>query len=499
MTVYLDIGAKRIQAYLARTSRLRGRRGASALLEYEMLRDWTKGAWSGHAQINEEGKQTDGVLSLSFTNPDVDDRTVDDVVTETSTLLQRLAPGAEWDVLVRQADSYRQAQHDDAVAQRAGQDLLPNGGLRYRPLPVAPNEVPVVRSCETCGLDSAVLAVRTEYLEPDEADGDKKVSLCADCSRRFLEGGHRTDARNWDEARRRWQQKIAPGGLDAERKLRVGVEQLKGLSASTLRVARDFSDLAALGSGDANHLCTVFADGNRFGDLFKALKDSKVSLRNLSGDLTKAVRGALITATAAVTREKDTCLPVVPHLVGGDDLLASVTAERAWDFVVAFLDDYHQRTNVLATDYQERAGVLVPPPTASAGLVFAHATYPFADCLDLAETALRRAKSRHKALEPAVCWVDVTEDGPELPLSRAAPSLAELAKHRTNIDNLGDIPPSGRARLAEAAQYDDTEVAAQAYRLGHMDLIRPFLQPKAPMPLVDALILGRWWQCRQTG
>ncbi|MBV9163569.1 MAG: hypothetical protein JO309_00645 [Pseudonocardiales bacterium] len=210
MTVYLDIGAKRIQAYLARTPRLRGRRGASALLEYERLHEWTRDAWSRYVEVNEEGKRTDGVLSLRFTNPDVDDRTIDAVVTETATRLQRLAPGAEWDVHLRRADSYRQALRDGAAAERAGHDLLPGSVMRYRPLPAAPNEVPVVRFCDTCGLDPAVC---TGQVEPAEADGKK--SLCADCSRRFLEGGYRTDTRNWtpDEARRRWQDKIAPGGL----------------------------------------------------------------------------------------------------------------------------------------------------------------------------------------------------------------------------------------------------------------------------------------------
>lgn len=497
MTVYLDIGAKRIQAYLARTPRLRGRRGASALLEHEMLHDWTEDAWATHAQVNEEGKQTDGVLSLRFTDPHVDDRIVDDVVTETATLLQRLAPGAEWDVHIRQADSYREALRDGAAAERAGHDLLPGGVARYRPLPTAPSEVPVVRFCETCGLDSAVC---TGPVDPGETNNDK--ALCADCTRRFLEGGHRRDTRNWtaDERRKRWQEKIAPGGLAAERDLRIDVAQLTGRATGTLRVARDFSDLAALGSGDANHLCTVFVDGNRFGDLFAALKDADVSLRQLSTALNTAVRGALAVATAKVTREDDACLPVVPHLVGGDDLLASVTADRAWDFVVAFLDDYHRRTAALADEYQQHAGTRVSAPTASAGLVLAHATYPFANCLDLAETALRRAKSWHKALAPAVCWVDVTEDGPELPPARSAPRLSTLAEHRAEIDGLCTIPPSGRAQLANAAQdSDDTAVPALAHRLGRVNLIRPFLQSPPPMPLIDALILGRWWQCRQTG
>jgi len=497
MTVYLDISAKRIQAYLARTPRLRGRRGASALLEYKTLYDWTHDAWAPHADVNEEGKQTDGVLSLRFRDPDVDNPTIDAVVAETSTLLQRLAPGAEWDVHMRRAQTYRQALRDGAAAERAGQDLLPGGTVRYRPLPTAPSEVPVVRFCETCGLDSAVCTGR---VEPGEKSSD--MSLCADCSRRFLEGGHRRDTRNWttEEKRRHWQDKIAPGGLAAERDLRKGVARAKDVAAETLKVAGDFSDLAAVGSGDANHLCTVFVDGNRFGELFAALKDAEVSLRDLSDDLNKAARGALEVATADVTGENDICLPVVPHLVGGDDLLASVTADRAWDFVVAFLGEYHRRTAVLAADYQQRADAPVPAPTASAGLVFAHATYPFADCLDLAETALRRAKSRHQARTPAVCWIDVTEDGPELLRSRSAPSLSTLVKHRSHIDELCAIAPSGRARLAEAAQRgDDTDVAALAHRLGHISLIRPFQQQPAPMPLLDALVLGRWWPCRRTG
>ncbi|MCA1670642.1 MAG: hypothetical protein LC799_00030 [Actinobacteria bacterium] len=311
MTVYLDIGAKRIQAYLARTPRLRGRRGASALLEYELLRDSTKGAWSRHAQVNEEGKQTDGVLALRFNDPQVDDDTVTSVMTETATLLQRLAPGAEWDVQVRRADNYRQALRDGAAAERAGQDLLPGGPVRRRPLPTAPSEVPVVRFCETCGLDSAV---RTGQVEPGATGDDKEVPLCADCSRRFLEGGHRTDDRNWttDEKRRHWQQKIAPGGLAAERDLRLAVAQLTGVRASTLGVAENFDDLAALGSGDANHLCTVFIDGNRFGDLFTALKDAEVSLRELSADLNEAVRGGRPARPPRCRRRCGRLWPVAP-------------------------------------------------------------------------------------------------------------------------------------------------------------------------------------------
>ena len=57
MSVYVDIGAKRIQAYLARTPRLKARRGASALLEHALLRASTEPAWRQWARVNDEGKR----------------------------------------------------------------------------------------------------------------------------------------------------------------------------------------------------------------------------------------------------------------------------------------------------------------------------------------------------------------------------------------------------------------------------------------------------------
>lgn len=486
MTVFLDVGAKRIQAYLARTPRLRGRRGASALLDRERLLAWTEHAWAPHARINPAGKHTDGLLSLELLDPEPPDAAVGALIADIAGLLQRLAPGAEWDVYTRRAPDYRQAMHDGAAAERAGHDLLPGSAARYLPLPAAAAEIPVIRFCDTCGLDAAV--VQTDRVDPDKAD---PLSICADCSRRFLEGGYRTDHRNWSLD---WQEKIAPGGLRAERDLRRGVEDRID---RPIGVVGSFEELAALGSGNANHLCTVFIDGNRFGDLFAALKDAGVSLNDLSADLATAVSAALVRATAAVVVDGDERVPVVPHLLGGDDLLASVTADRAWDFVLAFLTDYHARTAELARHYGERAERVIEPPTASAGMVFAHVKRPFADCLDLAEDALRRAKSRHRAERPAACWLDITADGPELPDDRTVPTVAILDRHRAQLDELVRIPPAGRAALTEATRRGEMAVAALAHRLGRREAVRPFLQHDPFMPLADALDLVRWWQCRK--
>ena len=490
MTVYLDVGAKRIQAYLARTPRLRGRRGASALLDHDRINTWTQPAWADHATINPEGKRTDGLLSLRF-HDGVADHAVETVITDVGGRLQQLAPGAEWDVHIRRGATHREALQAGTAAERAGVDLLPGALIAYRPLPAAAAEVPVVRFCDTCGLDSAV--VETRRIDPDARDPQ---AICADCSRRFLEGGFRTDERNWStaEARAEWQRRIAPGGLGPERKLRAGVAQRLGRS---IGVVEDFDDLARLGSGDANHLCTVFVDGNRFGDLLAALKDTDIELSRLSENLAGAVESALVDATSAATVERDKQVCVVPHLVGGDDLLASVTAERAWDFVLDLLDAYHARTTELALHYSAETGRDIPTPTASAGLVFTHFSRPFADSLELAEEALRRAKAQHKGRTPAICWLDVTADGPQLPLARPAPTVDVLIQRRAVLDGLCAVPPSGRAALARALPEGEVAVAALAHRLGRIDAVRPFLLPSAPLPLADALLLGRWWECRR--
>jgi hypothetical protein len=353
------------------------------------------------------------------------------------------------------------------------------------PVPAAAAEVPVVRFCEYCGLDPAVLELQVE-------PGGEAKPVCADCACRFGEGGNRSDRRNWGE-RRNWDERVAPGGLGAEKALLAAVSARLGRRA---RISVEFADLAALGSGDANHLCTVFVDGNRFGDLFASLKDANLSLHDLSTQLADAVADALAVATAAVTTTTDESVPVVPHLIGGDDLLATVTADRAWDFTLAFLADYHRRTATLAAEYSALARRSVPAPTASAGLVFAHAAFPFASALDLAEEALRRAKTAHRALEPAVCWIDVTEDGPALPEERTAPKVSALEAGRSVLDGLMGVPPSGQARLARVADQPD-RVADLAHRLDRADALLPFALPGAPMPLRDALVLGRWWSCRK--
>jgi hypothetical protein len=61
---YLDVAVVRIQSYLARTPKLRGRRGASALLAHELMWERVKPALGESATSNPEAGAVDGVISL---------------------------------------------------------------------------------------------------------------------------------------------------------------------------------------------------------------------------------------------------------------------------------------------------------------------------------------------------------------------------------------------------------------------------------------------------
>ena len=52
---------------------------------------------------------------------------------------------------------------------------------------------------------------------------------------------------------------------------------------------------------------------------------------------------ALVAATSAVLRPGEVLLPVIPHVSGGDDVLLSLPAERAWAFTRIYLASFSGR------------------------------------------------------------------------------------------------------------------------------------------------------------
>jgi hypothetical protein len=264
--------------------------------------------------------------------------------------------------------------------------------------------------------------------------------------------------------------------------------------------AENLRALARLGApgGNRNHLATVFVDGNAFGDFFDQLASHSGKLApgvktEISRSLNKDTRAALVEAgiSVAVQEIDDTTLSMIPHLVGGDDVLVTLPADRAWLFVIAYLR--HFGKSVMATRAQAAASVPeLPHLSASAGVVFSHHSEPFHLVVEEATRCLATAKSLVRGQEASIATSDLTTGGSGAPVR-----LADVEAYADRLTALAELPASARQSLVGALRRnpDDPTVAEnQALRLGHAKVTDPFLAAGAPIGLEHALHITRWWR-----
>ena len=211
---------------------------------------------------------------------------------------------------------------------------------------------------------------------------------------------------------------------------------------------------------------------------------------------------SLLEATRAVLGEDPRePLPVIPHIVGGDDLVVSVVADRAWRFTVSYLDAFRTYARDIP-GAGEASGTALP--SASAGLVFAHLKVPFRRAAELAAGRLRAAKRQFHGNSPAVAWLDVTRDGEQPPAALRAWALDDLLGLEDALAALRtQVEPSGRAvleRLVDAGRpaVSLARLREHARRLDRGAVVEPFLTGLDPGPgterMAGALSVARWWR-----
>lgn len=520
--MYVDFGAVRIQQYLTRTPGLRGHRAASNSLARATADDAVGRVAGSLAEVNPEAGKADGVISLRFPVPAAaaaqaaeaeQDEKVRQLQDRVFAHLRRALPGAEFHSVWGVGESYL------AVHAHVLRPKLRNGLVRHDLPPVA--EFPLAVPCRMCHTDPAV---------GSEPVTDGRLDLCLDCS-----------MRNVPRSQAVADPRSPEGWLLGE---------IGGLGPAP----DTFVKLAELGSEAAgrNHLATVAVDGNAFGAFFTALADEggqDPALHGAKATISEALSAATRSALAHATLELPLTLEherlcLVPHVVGGDDVLVSLPAEQAWRFTLTFLAEFGQLVRKETAEVLDRLNELrngrpgqarLEPPTASAGIVFAHASHPLNLLVESAGQRLSEAKRAFGGRCASVQWLDLTADGDEAP---AHPPLA-LSVLRDGEDGGGDgggggggdggdgggeteaaralsrlvaVPGSHRARLAEAVRsHGPLTAAALADRVGHFPAVQPFLPPlvrpdgqlsarsDATTPsgigLGAALNLARWWPC----
>ena len=508
MTAFVDVGFKQVQEYLGRSRTLWGRRGASDLLLHASdatgqfshrasqlgmsdIVKTTLRSFEPQVKVNTDALDIDGVISLTSSD---NDKAWEAGLTLARAIRTQL-PAITIEVSLRDHPSYAASLAQDATDH-------PKRKRTYWPRPF---ELPLQKLCDECGQSGA-----SDYL------ADKDSWVCPDC-------WQRRPRKPRGQLYRALKKSRDPGvqvtsGFLAEQRLWTVIDSQTG-AGRELAVAEDFAAIAkmpALADDAAqyratqdNHLATIFADGNGLGGLFaearaRAADDgteqSLEDLRTLSKGIKEATGEALLKATLEILRPDDTQLPVVPHIQGGDDILVTVPALRAWRFLRVFLEASQQGYTAFGQTNR---------PTMSAGIVICHDAFPIGDQVELAEELLRQAKRHVLGNGMSFAWTDVTWDGPRPAAGRPAWDLTKLNNRAKTLNAVVELPGSIRSSLR--TMLSDPDPAARQARLQHfvtrMPESAPFLSgvlgadwtqsevlsQAATQDVLDTLSLGRWW------
>ncbi len=464
MTVFLDVAVVHIQSWLTRAPHLRGRRGASRMIREATMSkavDTLLTDFTSVVRRNAAYGDIDGVIAVELLR----DEAVDDVERYVVRYLRERLPAAP-------LRSTHWEGRDSLDAHAADEPVV----TRDWPAPVS--EWPVSKPCDWC---RSWPASRTVWV--GAGDDSEQQQLCEDCRRRHQHAGYTTS-------------KIA--------KLQPGVEHdlLKhwGDRNSGLRLPETFEELALLGKeNDNTHLATIHADGNAVGRLNKQLGDLQQKDTATTFDLPAAIEhatwSALLAAIKTMSADVDETMPIIAHLVGGDDVLVSVPAHEAWWFTRTLQTTFQK---ILADELSDAGLAGLPVPTVSAAVVFHHRSSPLSAAVDLAGELLSHAKEQHRGKRASLAWQDITHDGPhplhhQVPDQRQAPTLDMLFDAWAGLDSLAELGASARANLAVLASDNDLErLKSHAERLGLWGLVQRFLE--GPIFLKDALGMVRWWR-----
>ena len=160
-----------------------------------------------------------------------------------------------------------------------------------------------------------------------------------------------------------------------------------------------------------NHIGVVYADGNAMGKIVQAL-DRPETFRQFSRIVDESIREACFATLSQVFKpEVDNVREALEKhysfeplaadilLLGGDDLLVAVPADRALDFALRVTGEFERLTKVKIDNLQNEGtrkffhhrlgnGGF----TISCGVAIAKSNYPFYLSLDLAEQLLKNAK-----------------------------------------------------------------------------------------------------------
>lgn len=455
-TVYLVVSAVHIFEWITRTPELKLIRGASGALREEtseaaILRQFPDLRWCDAAG------DVDGVVAVELPSGS----TVRDAPGWADKVVRYLArrlPAVNWEAWWAESDEgYLAAYLDYEDARLAGMDGAGSvDGRGYLPRALEP---PIAATCAGC---------RREPAHTQATDGDRLLG--ADCAVR--DAAQKEARKGTKSARQAWtfDRLAEAGGLTPEERGRPGRQRSR------------------------NHLATIHADGNGVGGLMSALTEQALTSGRLAAlrsdivvQIDDATKEAYAAANRAISRGAELDGAIL-HFGGGDDLLVSVAAPQAWDFVMVLASSFERELATRLKSYTadlQRIGLSAGSVSLGIGMVFAHTAHPFADARSSAFDAMKQAKALVGGAEAAVSWLDLTAEH-ELPARRRV-TLATLLNERRTGSPVAALERSARASLAEILR-DFADPAPELRRWSKRT------GKTVPLDnLADDLSRARWW------
>ncbi|MBN1935026.1 MAG: hypothetical protein JW934_10195 [Anaerolineae bacterium] len=261
-----------------------------------------------------------------------------------------------------------------AVSEQAEENL--RRAKRWREGWQEQPHLPYMAFCASCGIGLAV-AHRAYH------EGEEPQYLCESCLNKDAE----RPAGELGEFLRDFYREV------------VGEEGLKRADWPGKEKRRDRKEIDPLEDvadyDSRRYAAYLLADGNDMGKVFGACQTPE-QMRDLSTRLSPALRRALAEPTRMIPLDgRPNFIPVLPLILGGDDVFALIPAPWALDFAQRFCQAYEQEMQNLFAEIGLKG---VSAPTVSAAVVICKSKHPYRLAHETGESRLKEAKRVVKRL-----------------------------------------------------------------------------------------------------
>ena len=358
MTQYLLAAeADQIQDFLFRASHLREVVGGSQLLTRfckEVPKGLLQGKQTANIIINDGGK-----FLLIFD----DERTAKEFGEQLAEAYRRMADGT-----LTVAEPVPINGGFGKASEEAEENLRKAKRCPWPSTGATPH-FPYMANCNSCGVGLAV----TRGKQFTDDNGTKKQYLCRACKSKEAERNANIHPRKEDKFFYPFMKGVVGDEL----------EQFQQIYSP-----EDISD-------PRRYVAYLLADGNNMGKVFNQCQEHD-KMKQLSESMTSILQSCLAESTKQLFYQPEITnnrkVPVLPLIIGGDDIFALLPAPWALSFAMDFCQNFHEQVGKLLDDLE-----ISWQPTLSLSVVICKETFPHTLAHDIGKGLLDRAKQAAKA------------------------------------------------------------------------------------------------------